>query len=116
MIAGARLAQPVEGSVSSDGRLIFADDALRQLHRRAGGTEGGALAIPGLATLAALTYRLKMRLSRAVRVADESDDLELWVEAVSEGDVAKLSILSWRSMAPKACLEISLLTLKRNMT
>lgn len=102
MILGARLAQPIEGGVSTDGRLIFADDALRQLHRRAGGTEGGAFAIPGLANLAALTHRLKMRLSRAVRVADENDDLELWVEAVSEGDVAKLSILSWRSLAPKA--------------
>ena len=102
MILGPRLAHPIEGGVSADGRLIFADDALRQLHRRAGGTEGGNLAIPGLATLAALTHRLKMRLSRAVRVADENEDLELWVEAVSEGNVAKLSILSWRSLAAKS--------------
>ncbi len=101
MIVGARLSQPIEGGVSPDGRLIFADDALRQLHRRAGGSEGGTLAIPSLASLAALTHRLKMRLSRAVRVADESEDLELWVEAVAEGDVAKLTILSWRTVAPK---------------
>lgn len=102
MILGARLSQPIEGGVSPDGRLIFADDALRQLHRRAGGSEGGTLAIPSLASLAALTHRLKMRLSRAVRVADETDDLELWVEAVAEGDIAKLTILSWRTVAPKA--------------
>ena len=101
MIVGARLSQPIEGGVSPDGRLIFADDPLRQLHRRAGGSEGGTLAIPSLASLAALTHRLKMRLSRAVRVADESEDLELWVEAVAEGDVAKLTILSWRTVAPK---------------
>lgn len=104
MILGSHLPQPIEGSVSSDGRLIFADDTLQQLHLRAGGTEGGAFAIPGLATLAALTHRLQMRLSRAVRVADESDDIELWVEAAADGDVVKLTILSWRSVPTKAIM------------
>lgn len=95
---GAPLAQPIRGSVASDGRLVFADDALRRLHHRSGGTEGGPLAIPALAALAALAHQLKMRLSRAVKVADVDEDLELWVEANVDGDLAKLSILSWRAL------------------
>ncbi len=101
MIVGAPLAQPIQGGVGSDGRLVFADDALRRLHSRAGGVEGGMLAIPGLAALAALTHQLKMRLSRAVKVADAEEDLELWVEAALDGDVARLSILSWRASPPR---------------
>ena len=92
---GAPLAQPIRGSVASDGRLVFADDALRRLHHRAGGTEGGLLAIPSLAALASLTRQLKMRLSRPVKVVDVDEDLELWVEAVMDGDFAKLS-MQWR--------------------
>ena len=101
MITGAVLAQPIKGRVSSDGRLIFADDALRRLHFRAGGVEGGMLAIPALRALASLTHQLKMRLSRAVKVADLDEDLELWVEAALEGDIVILSIQSWRASVPK---------------
>jgi signal transduction histidine kinase len=100
MMNGRPLSQPIRGGVSSDGRLVFADDALRRLNHRAGGVEGGALAIPGLAALAMLTHQLKMRLSRSVRVADADEDLELWVEAQIEGEIARLSILSWRASAP----------------
>ncbi len=99
---GAPLAQPIRGGVGSDGRLVFADDALRRLHHRAGGTEGGPLAIPGLAALAALAQQLKMRLSRSVKVADVDEDLELWVEASIDGELARLSILSWRALPSRA--------------
>ena len=99
-MTGATLAQPIKGGVASDGRLVFADDALRRLHCRAGGVEGGVLAIPGMAALAALTHQLKMRLSRAVKVADAEEDLELWVEAVLDDGIARLSIQSWRASVP----------------
>lgn len=92
------LAQPLTADVASDGRLIHADDALRRLHLRAGGEEGGMLAIPGLVALGMLVHRLKMRLARAVRIADGSDNAELWVEAALAGDVARLSVLSWRDL------------------
>ena len=101
MMTGATLAQPIKGGVASDGRLVFADDALRRLHYRAGGVEGGVLAIPGLGALAALTHQLKMRLSRAVKVADAEEDLELWVEAVLDDGIARLSIQSWRASVPR---------------
>jgi len=99
MIKSAPLLQPIQGGISKDGRLVFADAALRQLHLRAGGVDGGVVAIPGLAALAALTHQLKMRLSRAVTIADANEDLDLWVEASLEGDEAKISILSWRVSA-----------------
>ncbi len=102
---GAPLAQPIRGSVGRDGRLVFADDALRRLHHRAGGSEGGPLAIPGLAALAALAQQLKMRLSRSVRVADVDEDLELWVEASVDGDLARLSILSWRALPSRIMVD-----------
>lgn len=104
---GAPLAQPIRGSVGNDGRLVFADDALRRLHHRAGGTEGGPLAIPALAALAALAHQIKMRLSRSVKVADVDEDLELWVEVHIEGDLAKLAILSWRALPTRSSLGAS---------
>lgn len=92
------LSRPIIADVDAEGRLIHADDTLRRLHLRAGGEDGGSLAIPGLAALAALAHRLKMRLARAVRIADGDDDVELWVEAAMAGDIARLSITSWRDL------------------
>jgi nitrogen-specific signal transduction histidine kinase len=94
----SKLARPICCEIDSDGRLIRADEALRKLNQRAGGDEGGALAIPALWNLAQLSLKLKMRLSRGVRVADAAENVELWVEAQPKGDVAYLSILSWRTL------------------
>lgn len=102
MNSGSDLIRPMIAQVDSDGRLVTADDALTRLNRRAGGTEGGKLAIPALARLADLSIRLQMRLSRAVRVADENEILELWVEVQPERQLAKINILSWRVIASKA--------------
>lgn len=110
MMTGAMLAQPIKAGVAGDGRLIFADDALRRLHFRAGGVDGGMLAIPALRALASLTHQLKMRLSRAVKVADLDEDLELWVEAALEGDIANLSIQSWRASVPRGVSNEAVLT------
>lgn len=96
MSAGTELLRPISAEVDSDGRLVRADDALIRLHVRSGGVEGGILAIPALARLADLSIRLQMRLSRAVRVSDEAEQLELWVEVRPEGRLAKLNIISWQ--------------------
>jgi nitrogen-specific signal transduction histidine kinase len=96
MNSASRLARPIFAEVDSDGRLLRADEALAKLNQRAGGIEGGMLAIPALASLAQLAIRLQMRLSRAARVADDSEHLELWVEVQPEATLAKLSIVSWQ--------------------
>jgi len=42
----AALATPVHGHVDGEGRLASADAKLAELHTRAGGVPGGALAVP----------------------------------------------------------------------
>jgi signal transduction histidine kinase len=96
--------QPVRGVVDRDGRLIAADPALAALHARAGGEEGGPLAIPQLAALARLSRRLAIPVSRAVLAADGEEDLDLWVRAgPGEGGIA-LAIAGWTRRAGAAPL------------
>jgi nitrogen-specific signal transduction histidine kinase len=98
MNAAEPLTRAITGEVSSVGILLRADDALQQLHMRAGGELGGTLACPALFGLTQMVASLRMRLARAVRVADGADTLELWVEAEPFEKDVKLSILSWRKI------------------
>jgi len=98
MNGAAPLTSAVTGEVSPVGILLRADDALHQLHLRAGGELGGTLACPSLLSLTQMVARLRMRLARAVQVADGPDNLELWVEAEPFNKDVKLSILSWRKI------------------
>ena len=93
---GAQLFNPISGEVDAEGRLLSADDALARLNERAGGRENELLAVPAIKTLALLAIKLQMKLSRAVRVADDNENLELWVDIDPEPHKAKLSIISWR--------------------
>ena len=92
------LSRPIVAEITRDGRLITADEALRNLNIRAGGSEGEAVAIPALYSLCLLAARLGMRLARALKVSDEAEHLELWVEAEPSDDVIKISILGWRNL------------------
>ncbi len=98
MNGAAPLTSAITGEVSSVGILLRADGALQQLHIRAGGELGGTLACPALLGLTQIVGSLRMRLARAVRVADGPDNLELWVEAEPFDKDVKLSILSWRKI------------------
>jgi signal transduction histidine kinase len=86
---------PVHGLVDSEGRLVEADAALADLHRRAGGLPGGTIAVPQLATLARLARRLGIVVSRNVIAADGDTDLDLWVRAQPEGGRVRLAIAGW---------------------
>jgi signal transduction histidine kinase len=86
---------PVHGRVDGDGRLVAADPALAELHARAGGEEGGPIAVPQLAALARLARRLAVPVSRAVLAADGEEDLDLWVRARPDGDHVALAIAGW---------------------
>ena len=93
---------PVHGRVDGDGRLVEADPPLAALHARAGGAEGGVIAVPQLAALVRLARRLGITISRGVIAADGERDLDLWVRAQPEGDGVQLAIVGWgeRPAAP----------------
>lgn len=81
--------------IDGDGNLLYADPAFRRLHIKAGGTDGGKVAIPSIANIAMLTHKLNMPLSRKVNLADQDFDIELWIDSRMDEDVAILSILGW---------------------
>lgn len=85
----------VTGIVDSEGRLVEAEPALAGLHERAGGSPGGVLAVPQIAALARLAFRLGTSVSRAAVAADGEVDLDLWVRAVPQGTRVHLSIGGW---------------------
>lgn len=89
---------PILAEINGEGRLLRADDALRRLNQRAGGEDGGIIAVPALLAITQLALRLNMRLARPVRVADNADYVELWVEVQPKGDIAHLSIEGWRNL------------------
>ena len=86
---------PIKGRIDADGRLVSADAELAGLHLRAGGEEGGPLALPQIASLARLAGRLGIVVSRSVLVADADSDFDLWVRAQPDGREVDISITSW---------------------
>lgn len=91
----ARDDSPVHGRVDREGRLVAADQALADLHARAGGEKGGPLAIPQLAGVARLARRLSIPIARAVLAADGDEDLDLWVRARPDEDGVAITIDGW---------------------
>jgi signal transduction histidine kinase len=95
----------IRGRLDKKGRLVEAEPRLAALHRAAGGEEGGALAIPQIATLARLAGRLGIVISRPAVAAEGDADLDLWVRAQPGEDGVALAISGWtrrpaRSPAP----------------
>ena len=84
--------------LDADGRLLAADPAIAALNDAAGGAIGALFAVPSLATIARLAFRLGILVSRRVRVADGETDLELWVRAQPDGDGIRLAISGWREV------------------
>ncbi|WP_448664830.1 ATP-binding protein [Sphingomonas sp. CJ20] len=84
------------GRVDPHGRLIDAESRLYELNDRAGGTIGGPLAVPQIATLARLAQRLGIAISRSITAADGEDDVELWVRAEPDADGVRLEVSGWR--------------------
>jgi Histidine kinase-, DNA gyrase B-, and HSP90-like ATPase/His Kinase A (phospho-acceptor) domain len=94
------LAVPIKALISADGILLSADPPLWRLHVLAGGDADGPIAIPGLATIARLTHKTRMRDERSVRAADEENDVELWVAAAPKADGVELIVTGWRDLMP----------------
>ena len=85
----------IRGRVDREGRLTAADPLLLGLHKRAGGAEGGALAVPQIAALARLARRLGIVVSRPLIAADGDRDIDLWVRAEPDEEGIELAITSW---------------------
>ena len=92
----------VRGRLDREGRLAFADPRLLVLHRAAGGEEGGALAIPQVATLARLAARLGIVVSRPAVAAEGAGDLDLWVRAEPSDQGVALEITGWTARPARA--------------
>ncbi|HEX8555113.1 MAG TPA: PAS domain-containing sensor histidine kinase, partial [Sphingomonas sp.] len=99
MTAVDRIAAGIWGArLDGEGRLISADPALLALNARAGGAIGQALALPALATVVRLARRLGVVVSRAVTVADDEHDIQMWARAQPDGDAIRLATSGWREV------------------
>ncbi len=96
MIGNNALVQPIIADISAEGRLIRADGPVLRLHLLAGGEDGGFLAVPALKALASASHKLQMRFARAVTVADDDEDILLWVETELIENIVRLKILGWQ--------------------
>lgn len=87
------------GLIDSSGRLIEADEPLRGLHLRAGGEEGGFLAIPQIAAVARLSRRLQSAVAQTAVAADGDRNLEIQVRAEPVGSDIRLTFENWQEVA-----------------
>jgi signal transduction histidine kinase len=91
---------PVRGKMDGEGRLVSADPSLSELQAKAGGREGGPLAVPGLAAVGRLALRLGIPVSRPVIAADDEHDFELWVKAEPKNGSVEFTITGWTPRPP----------------
>ena len=87
--------RPVAGRVDRDGRLVAADPELEALQVDAGSRLGAALALPQLAGVVRVAQRLRIPVSRRVLAAGPSQDIDMWVRAVPDGDDVAITIEQW---------------------
>lgn len=74
--------------VDAEGLLLSADPAILGLNGRSGGALHRPLAVPQIAVVARLAGRLRIAVQRRVTIADGEHDLELWVRAQPDGQLA----------------------------
>ena len=88
---------PVNARLDADDRLVETDAALARLNAAAGAEDDALVLIP-LLTVARLARRLGTLIARPVLLADDDEDVELWVRAQPEADGAvRLTLAEWRS-------------------
>ena len=85
----------VLGRLDRVGRLIAADPELAALQIEAGSAIGQPLALPQLAGIAELARKLGTSVTRSAIAASATDDIELWVSAVPDGDEIALTLEGW---------------------
>ena len=91
---------PVTGRIDARGRLVAAGAELESLQREAGSSLGAPLALPQLAAIARVARQLGIPVARRAFAAGASQDIDMWVRAVPEGDEVVLTIERWDSRPP----------------
>ncbi|WP_420143241.1 sensor histidine kinase [Sphingobium sp.] len=86
----------IRATLALDGRLLNADAPLLGLQREAGADLGDLLAVPQLVSIARLSARLRILVSRSVVAAAQRGDIDMWVRAKPEDDGVGLTIVDWR--------------------
>lgn len=101
--------RPVLGRIDKAGRLVAADPELEALQRQAGATLGQRLALPQVAAIAELARKLGIAVTRPAVAASADHDVEMWVEAIPQGDEVALTLQGWTERPPVAPRLASLL-------
>lgn len=92
--------RPITGRVDKSGRLVVADTQLEALQREAGSTLGSQLAVPQLAAIVRIARQLRIPVARRALAASASQDIDMWVRAIPDGDEVALTIERWDSRPP----------------
>lgn len=101
--------RPVLGRIDKAGRLVAADPELEALQRQAGATLGQRLALPQVAAVAELARKLGIAVTRPAVAASADHDVEMWVEAIPQGEEVALTLQGWTERPPVAPRLASLL-------
>jgi signal transduction histidine kinase len=99
-MASQPLLPPITARLDRDGRLVAADPPLLALQQEAGGKLGRPLAVPQLAAIARLAFRLGVAISRPALAASEQEDIDLWVRAEPDEDGITLTVERWVPRMP----------------
>lgn len=97
MASAADTPRGIQARVDRSGRLLYADPELARVQAEAGGSDGGVLALPQLAAIARLAFRLAVPIERPAMLATANSDVHCWVRAVPEGDEVALSLDNWNA-------------------
>lgn len=87
----------VRARMAHDGRLIFADPPLAELHLAAGGEIGGPVMLPALERLAHLSLRLGMPVERPVLLADDLTEIRAHGRFLPDGEGVRIELVDWVS-------------------
>jgi signal transduction histidine kinase len=90
----------INGYVDQEGRLIAADPRLLALQIDAGGEEGGALAIPQLASLTRIARSLAIPISRPVIIADGDRTVEVLARAKLDNGIVHVVLSDLDAVEP----------------
>lgn len=86
-----------QARTDADDRLVQADEPLAGFHLRAGGELPGPLVTPALIELVRKARVYGLRLARAIRMQDDSEQVTAWVEVKPEGDGVSIAVADWRA-------------------